>query len=451
MFTKTIVVKLGGSTLGGDSGHASPSTILSNLMRLLAEGAHLVIVHGGGKAINQLLTKMGQTPQFKNGLRVTDAATLEAALMVMRGQINPALVDEFNRASQQQEWSSKPPKAIGLTGIDGNLIQAKRETTNGDIGLVGQITQVNLDPVVMALEWGYVPIIAPFGVATEPQPEGSYIFNINADNVAAHLAAALEADFCVFLTDVAGILDDHKQTIVRLDPAQARMLEKNGIISGGMIPKVESAITALNGAKFVAIVDGNEPDALYKAVQNFDIAGTLLVNRDELEYSFKVFESAKRDKSSSFPYNLYNIEAAPLDSQKLGAFLQAAFLNTPDFGYDSSHHGDFAGLVSVLQAGKYGPYQAEASLVVRKDSQIIGATLVTMPERDNWQGVALLAEVAVHPDYRGKGIAHELVRRSLEVLKQAGAVAVRLNVTRGNDAAYYLYRNLGFKPIQSET
>ena len=438
MPTKTVVVKLGGSTLGG--GHTSPTTTLTDLMRLLAEGAHVVIVHGGGKAINAMLERLGLKAEFRNGLRVTDLPTLETAMMVMRGQINPALVSEFNKAVQNfEEWPGKIPTAIGLTGLDGDMILAQRETTNGDIGLVGRITEVNLGPILMALEWGFVPIIAPFGVANEQQPEGSNIFNINADNVASHIAAAIQADFCVFLTDVPGILDANKETIIQLDPGAVQELIGSGVISGGMIPKVESALLALNGSKFVAIIDGNQPNALYETVNNYKAAGTLMVNRETLELSLNDYQPESEIELS------YIIEPNHYDSAILGEFLEQAYLNTPDYGVEATRHGDFKSNVSAIQTGIYGEYNREASFVLRDNDKIIGATMVTMPQQ--WQNTALIAQVATDPNYRNQGIARLLLQKTLEALAAQKVAAVRLSVTAGNDAAYNLYINLGFEPL----
>lgn len=440
MLNKTIVVKLGGSTLGGNSGHASPSTVLPDLLHLLEEGAQVILVHGGGKAINQLITQMGGTPAFKNGLRVTDPTALQAALMTMRGQINPALVDEFNRAAQQHSWPGHIPQAIGFTGIDGSMVVAERETSDGDIGLVGRITEIHLEPLLMALEWGYVPIIAPFGVATEAQPEGGYILNINADNVAAHIAAAIEADFCVFLTDVPGILDNEKQTIPRLDPAQLESLIKRGVVTGGMIPKVRSALTALTGSKFVAILDGNQPEALYHAVTSYDVAGTLLVNRDELEYSLR--DHLPRDPAISTPP--YPIQPATQDVEAVGELLHKAYEHTPDFAVESKQPGGFSNLVADLQAGQFGTYVQAGSLIALDGDKVIGATLVIQPERSGWEKTALLTEIAVHPDYQKQGLGRALLQRVLDELEEAGYEKIRLHVTRGNESAYHLYVTFGF-------
>lgn len=263
---KTIVVKLGGSTLGGKTSTGAPDTTLDDLLRLASEGVAVVVVHGGGNAINNLLKKMGQEPRFHNGLRVTDQVALEAALMVLRGQINAELVAAINRAA------GPGISALGLCGLDGRLLEARRETSQGDIGLVGEIVKVNPGILQSALAAGFIPLVAPLGTAID-DPEAR-IYNINADNAAAHIAAALNAEACVFLTDVPGVLDNEKRTIPRLNPEGAQQLVKDGVISGGMIPKINSALKALEGANRVLIIDGHPPNALYRAVQQREVTGT---------------------------------------------------------------------------------------------------------------------------------------------------------------------------------
>lgn len=268
MTQKTVVVKLGGSTLGGKTSTGAPDTTLDDLLKLAADGVRLVVVHGGGNAINNLLGQLGLEPQFHKGLRVTDRPTLEAALMKMRGQINAELVAAFNQAGG---------KALGLCGLDGRLIEAQRELSHGPIGLVGEIINVNPEVLEMALERGFVPFVAPFGTALHD--EETSIFNINADNVASHVAAALKADACVFLTDVPGVLDKNKRTIQTMTPGKAQCLIEDGTISGGMIPKIESALLALQGAKRVLIIDGKQANALYNVIQKpeVEVPGTVFI------------------------------------------------------------------------------------------------------------------------------------------------------------------------------
>ncbi len=252
--------------MGGQAATGAPDTTLSDLGRLRAEGFGPVLVHGGGNAINALLKKMGQEAKFNNGLRVTDLPTLAAVMMTLRGQINSELVAALNQANP--DFS-----AIGLSGVDGRLLEARRETSRGDIGLVGEVVKVNPAVLLMALNAGFVPVIAPLAMALD-EPE-SAIYNINGDNAAAHIAAAIATEVCVFLTDVPGVLDSQKQTIPRLNPTEAHKLIEEGVISGGMIPKIHSALTALQGAKRVLIIDGRSPNALYRAVSQSEVNGTI--------------------------------------------------------------------------------------------------------------------------------------------------------------------------------
>ena len=259
MDKRVIVVKLGGSTLGGQTSTGTPDTTLEDILKLAAEGWPVVLVHGGGNAINGLLKQLGQEPRFHNGLRVTDRPALDAALMMLRGRINAELVATINRAGQ-----NRGILALGLCGLDGRMLEARRETAHGDIGFVGEITGVNPAVLKFALENGLLPVVAPIGTATDDQKTGLY--NINADNAAAHLAAALQAEACVFLTDVPGVLDAGKKTIPHLDRTSVNKLVEDGVISGGMIPKIGSALKALEGSNRVLIIDGRPANALYQAI-----------------------------------------------------------------------------------------------------------------------------------------------------------------------------------------
>ncbi len=252
--TNTIVIKLGGSTLGSAG---APDTTLEDLLRLVSEGNRVVLVHGGGNAISELLKKLGYEPRFYNGLRVTDQPALEAALMVMRGQINAELVSAINRSGYS---------ALGLSGLDGRLLEARRDTEHGEVGMVGEVVRVNPTVLDMAFAAGFIPVVSPFGVGLD-DPETA-IFNINADNAAAWIAAALSAQVCIFLTDVPGVLDKDKQTIAQLTPGRVQELMEDGTIYGGMIPKMRSALKALEGAEKVMIIDGRQPHALYNAISN---------------------------------------------------------------------------------------------------------------------------------------------------------------------------------------
>src|SRR5436305_3564538 len=213
---KTLVIKLGGSTL------EHQRDVLQDIIWLRSLGAHPVLVHGGGPYINEWLDKLNLPTRFVNGLRVTDAATLEVVRMVLLGQVNQSLV---LMASQMGG------KAIGLSGTDGGMVRAR--IADERLGFVGEIEEVDPTPVQTLIAQGYIPVIAPLGEG----PNGTCL-NINADLVAAHLAGALNAEKLIFLSNVAGICGSDGSLISELSDAQARKLMDEGVINGGMIPKV---------------------------------------------------------------------------------------------------------------------------------------------------------------------------------------------------------------------
>jgi acetylglutamate kinase len=425
-YHSTIVVKIGGSTLGGSGNTATPDTSLQDLLRLHAEGYHIVLVHGGGNATSDLLRKMGEEPRFLNGLRVTDTAALQAATMMLRGVINAQLVDTLNRAGTEQKVM-----AIGMCGVDGRMLEAKRETRHGDIGFVGDVVKVNLPPLLMALEWGYIPVVAPLGTAIDD--DTATIYNLNGDHAAAKIAAALEADACVFLTDVPGVLNKEKQTISRLSSVKAKELIENGTVSGGMIPKIESALIALEGSKRVLIIDGKQPDALYNAVQHYRSNGTTLVKRQQMQVHF--VEPFELDPEFS-----YTVQPVPQDPKSLGAVYYRAYEGTIDF--DWKEEEDAIRELAELFEDAYGKFQVNASLVALDNERIIGAVLVTVS--DMWQDMPLVAEVFIDPDYRGAGVGKHLLQASLNQLLKEGYHKACLYVTLGNDSAITLYRRVGF-------
>ena len=254
---KTLVIKLGGSTL------ENQRVILQDIIWLRALGAHPILVHGGGPYINEWLTKMHIPAVFKNGLRVTDAPTLEIVRMVLCGQVNPGLV---SMAAQMGG------KVAGLCGIDGNMIQAHR--ADPELGFVGEIDTVNPEIVQLLIEQGYIPIIAPLGQG----PDGNSL-NINADLVAAHLAGALDAEKLIFLSNVAGIRRADGSLISELNEPDARQLIRDGVISGGMIPKVSACLDALVAVPRVHIIDGGEPHVLLRELFTDEGVGTMIVRQ----------------------------------------------------------------------------------------------------------------------------------------------------------------------------
>jgi acetylglutamate kinase len=252
---KTLVIKLGGSTL------EHQRIVLQDIIWLQALGARPVLVHGGGPYINEWLNKLNIPTRFENGLRVTDASTLEVVRMVLMGQVNSGLV---LIASQMGG------KAIGLSGIDGNMIRAR--ITDENLGFVGEIESVDSGLVQTLMDQGYIPIIAPLG-----QSESGSCLNINADLVAAHLAGALNAEKLIFLSNVTGICRADGSLISELTETEALQLIEEGVISGGMIPKVTACLNALFAVPRVHIVDGREPHVLLRELFTDQGAGTMII------------------------------------------------------------------------------------------------------------------------------------------------------------------------------
>ncbi len=252
---KILVIKLGGSTL------EHQRDVLQDIIWLHSLGAQPVLVHGGGPYINHWLDKLNLPTHFENGLRVTDAQKLEVVKMVLLGQVNQGLV---LMASQMGG------KAIGLSGTDGNMIRAR--ITDERLGFVGDVTSVDPVPVQSLINQGYIPVIAPLGEG----PDGSCL-NINADLVAAHLAGALNAEKLIFLSNVAGICRTDGSLISSLSEAEAKQLIAEGVINGGMIPKVSACLDALAAVPRVHIVDGREPHVLLRELFTDQGAGTMIV------------------------------------------------------------------------------------------------------------------------------------------------------------------------------
>ena len=241
---KTVVVKYGGHAMG-----AGGETFAQDVVLLRQLGMNPIVVHGGGPQINRMLDRLGIKSRFVNGLRVTDAETMEVVEMVLAGTINKQLVASINAAGGI---------AIGLSGKDGNLIRAEQVTRNGDIGFVGEPTKIAEGVIAGFEKAGMIPVIAPIGVG-----EAGETYNINSDTVAGAVAAAAKATRFLLLTDVAGVLDRDKALISELSAAEARRLIADGTISGGMIPKVETCLDAVDkGVEAAVILDGRVPHAI---------------------------------------------------------------------------------------------------------------------------------------------------------------------------------------------
>jgi acetylglutamate kinase len=243
----TILVKFGGHAMS-DGGTDDP--FARDIVLLKQVGIHPIVVHGGGPQIGQMLKRMGIESRFVDGLRVTDRPTMEIVEMVLAGTINKQLVAAINGAGGC---------AIGLTGKDGRLLRARKLSRNGhDLGFVGEPEHVDSRVLETFRRSDFIPVIAPIGVGADGET-----YNINADTVAGAVAAAVKAERFLLLTDVPGVLDSERRLIPELTAAEARRLIADGTISGGMIPKVETCLDAVDGGVEAAvIIDGRVPHAI---------------------------------------------------------------------------------------------------------------------------------------------------------------------------------------------
>ncbi|MEW6034770.1 MAG: acetylglutamate kinase [Chloroflexota bacterium] len=255
---RTIVVKLGGSTLG------SHDTTLEDLVTLQRGGISAIVVHGGGRLATEWLKKHGVEARFVKGLRVTDAETLRVVAAVLAGLVNKELVAAIQRLGG---------KAIGLCCADGGIVQA--EVKDAELGYVGEVAQVNTEALEVLLAAGYMPVIAPLSLLV-PGDREVLLANVNGDTVAGALAAAMNAERLVFLTDVAGIYDSEGKVVPRLTAADAGALMSSGAVVSGMLPKLESCLKALSAVDAVRVVDGRVPHALVLEVEGKG-AGTTVV------------------------------------------------------------------------------------------------------------------------------------------------------------------------------
>ncbi len=257
---KIVVVKYGGNAMINDQ---LKQQVMEDVVLLWLIGVKVVLVHGGGPEINELMDKLGKKPEFVGGLRVTDKETVDIVQMVLAGKVNKTLVSLVE---------SKGGKAMGISGIDGGLITAVKK--DEQLGFVGKITDVNIEPVTDLIEKGYIPVIST--VATDKQGN---TYNINGDTAAARIAGALGAERLIMMTDIDGILkdkDDPTTLITDITINEANELKKQGVISGGMIPKVDCCIDALNhGVKNVIILDGRVPHSILMEILTDEGAGTM--------------------------------------------------------------------------------------------------------------------------------------------------------------------------------
>lgn len=258
---KTVVVKYGGNAMINPD---LKQQVMDDIVLLWLIGVKVVLVHGGGPEITSMMDKLGKKPTFVDGLRVTDKETVDIVQMVLAGKVNKTLVTMLEK---------RGGKAIGLCGMDGNLIEAKMKDEK--FGYVGEVTKINIEAVTDILEKGYIPVISTLGCDSEGNA-----YNINADTAAAHIAGALGSERFILMTDIAGILkdkDDPSTLIPEISLAETDKLFESGVISAGMIPKVQCCVTAIKaGVKNVVIMDGRVPHSILMELLTNEGAGTLI-------------------------------------------------------------------------------------------------------------------------------------------------------------------------------
>ena len=260
---RIIVVKYGGNAMIDPELKAQ---VMEDIVLLWLIGVKVVLVHGGGPEINDLMAKLGKKAEFVDGLRVTDKETVDIAQMVLAGKVNKTLVNllEMNGGS-----------AVGISGMDGGLIEATAKDVR--LGYVGEITKIHIAPVCDLLEKGYIPVVSTIGCDRQGNA-----YNINGDTAAAHIAGALGAQRLIMMTDIAGVLrdkNDPSTLIPELTVSQAEELKKEGVIAGGMIPKVDCCVEAIrNGVQRVIIMDGRISHAILMELLTDEGAGTMVVD-----------------------------------------------------------------------------------------------------------------------------------------------------------------------------
>lgn len=263
---KVVVVKYGGNAMVNEE---LKSQVMEDIVLLWLIGVKIVLVHGGGPEISELMNRLGKKAEFVDGLRVTDRETVDIVQMVLAGKVNKSLVGLLEL---------KGGHAIGLSGMDARLIEAKMRDER--LGYVGDITGVNIKPVTDLLEKGYIPVISTVGC-----DDKGNTYNINGDTAAAHIAGALEAERLIMMTDIAGVLrdkDDPSTLIPQINVDETETLYKEGIISGGMIPKVECCVEAIkHGVKNVVIMDGRVPHSILMELLTDEGAGTMVTGAQQ--------------------------------------------------------------------------------------------------------------------------------------------------------------------------
>ena len=262
---KIVVVKYGGNAMVSEE---LREQVMEDIVLLWLVGVRVVLVHGGGPEISDMMSRLGKKPEFVDGLRVTDQETVDIVQMVLAGKVNKTLVKLLE---------VKGGKAMGISGMDGGLIEAKMK--RAELGYVGSITGVNIEPVMDLLEKGYIPVISTLGCDKEGNT-----YNINGDTAAAYIAGALGAERLIMMTDIAGVLrdkNDPNTLIPELTIGEAIKLFEEKVIAGGMIPKVECCIDAIHrGVERVIIMDGRVPHSILMEILTDEGAGTMVYGEE---------------------------------------------------------------------------------------------------------------------------------------------------------------------------
>jgi len=288
---QVVVVKYGGNALAGSTDDDALSLFAQDLVLMRAVGMRPVVVHGGGPQISSLMTRLGKVTEFRNGLRVTDAETVDIARMVLIGQVNPQLVSAINVHG---------PIAVGVSGEDAGLIKARAR--DPELGFVGDVTAVNPTILDSLIGDGFIPVVATIGTDEQGQA-----YNINADTVAGAIAEALLAEKLVYLTDIEGlrrVVDDPASLIRQTTPDELDRLLADGVIAGGMIPKVDSCVRAVrHGVRRAHILDGRIPHVLLLEVFTDEGIGTMvrLLNDEQREPVSEQQRTGADDHSTTSP------------------------------------------------------------------------------------------------------------------------------------------------------
>ena len=263
---KTVVIKYGGNAMINEE---LKEAVISDIVLLSCVGINIVLVHGGGPEINEMLERVGKESTFVNGLRYTDEETMEIVEMVLCGKVNKELVTRLQQIGG---------RAVGLSGLDGGMLKAEKLTKNGaDCGLVGEITSVDVGIIKANMENGFIPVVSTVAQGTDGNP----MYNINADTAAAKIAIALGASNLILLTDIAGVMRDPKDSstlIPVIKESEIEGLIEEGVIKGGMIPKIRCCADALHeGIAHAVILDGRVPHSILLEMLSDEGAGTMFV------------------------------------------------------------------------------------------------------------------------------------------------------------------------------